>query len=114
MLGRHCCTGFSLVLASGGYTLVVEGRPLSFQWFLLLWSTDSRHVGFSICSLGLWNTGSIVGVQGLSCPTTCGILPDQGLNPYLLHWQVNSFPLSYQESLKKGSILSAFLLLFHC
>ena len=27
-----------------------------------------------------------------------GIFPDQGLNPRLLHWQVDSLPLSHQES----------------
>ena len=36
--------------------------------------------------------------QGLSCFVACGILPDRGLNPCLLHWQVDSLPLSYRES----------------
>ena len=30
--------------------------------------------------------------DGLSCSTACGIFPDQGLNPCLLHWQVDSLP----------------------
>ena len=89
----------------------MEGRPLSFQWFLLLWSTGSRHAGFSSCSSGLWSTGSIVGVQGLSCPAADGILPGQGSNPPLLHWQVDSFPLSHQEASRREA-LSASLLLF--
>ena len=50
-------------------------------------------------------------MQGLSCPAAYGILPDQGSNPFLLHWQVDFLPLSYQESLKKGRLLRAFLLL---
>ena len=50
-------------------------------------------------------------MQGLSCPSAYGILPDQGSNPFLLHWQVDFLPLSYQESLKKGRLLRAFLLL---
>ena len=29
------------------------------------------------------------------------IFPTQGLNPHLLHWQVDSLPLSHQESLSK-------------
>ena len=29
------------------------------------------------------------------------IFPIQGLNPHLLHWQVDSLPLSYQESLSR-------------
>ena len=35
-------------------------------------------------------------MQGLSCSTACGIFPDQGSNPGLLHWQVGSSPLSQQ------------------
>ena len=37
-------------------------------------------------------------VYGLSCPAACGIFPDQGLNPCLLHWQGDSLPLSLQRS----------------
>ena len=29
---------------------------------------------------------------------TCGIFPDQGLNPCLLHWLAGSLPLSHQRS----------------
>ena len=31
-----------------------------------------------------------------SCSVACGILPYQGLNLCLLHWQSDSLPLSYQ------------------
>ena len=31
-------------------------------------------------------------------PLACGIFPDQGLNPCLLHWQADSLPLSHQGS----------------
>ena len=34
-----------------------------------------------------------------SCSIARGIFPDQGLNLCLLHWQVDSLPLSHQESL---------------
>ena len=34
----------------------------------------------------------------LSCSVEHGFLPDQGLNPCLLHWQVDSLPLNHQES----------------
>ena len=36
--------------------------------------------------------------RGLSCSAIRGIFPDQGSNPCLLHWQVDSPPLSYQGS----------------
>ena len=31
----------------------------------------------------------------LSCSTACGVFPDQGLNPWPLHWQVDSLSLSH-------------------
>ena len=46
---------------------------------------------------GLQSIGSVVVVRGLNC-FACGILQDQGLNPCLLHWQVDSLPLSHQGS----------------
>ena len=45
----------------------------------------------------LWSTGSAV-VHGLRCSMACGIFPDQGLNPCLLHWQADSLPLSHWGS----------------
>ena len=35
----------------------------------------------------------------LSCIVARGIFPDQGLNLCLLHWQMDSLPLSHQGSL---------------
>ena len=43
------------------------------------------HVGF----LYLWCKGFSSVVHGLSCPTACGIFPDQGSNPCPLHWQAD-------------------------
>ena len=47
---------------------------------------------------GLQSTGSVVVVHGLGFSVACGILPDQGLNLRLLHWQVDSLPPSHQGS----------------
>ena len=71
----------------------------------------SRCSGFSCCETqapGCWglssfgsqaaSTGSVVVVPELSCSEAHGIFPDQRLNPYLLHWQVDSLPLSHQGS----------------
>ena len=33
-----------------------------------------------------------------NCPEACGIFPDQGWNPCLLHWQADSLSLYYQGS----------------
>ena len=47
--------------------------------------------------------GSVVVVQGLSCPSACGLLTYQGSNPWPLHWQVDSQPLDHQvQILRKG------------
>ena len=70
--------------------------------------------GFSCCkawALGRWGFSSFgmrlpgSGAQtqslwcmGLSCSVACGIFPDQGWNPCLLHWQVDYLPLSHQGS----------------
>jgi len=42
--------------------------------------------------------GSIVEGHGPGCSVASGIIPDQGLNPCLLHWQVDSLPPSHQGS----------------
>ena len=39
--------------------------------------------------------------KGLSCSAACGIFPDQGSNPCLLHCQVDSLSLSHQGSPEK-------------
>ena len=52
----------------------------------------------SSCSSRLRSTGSEVVAHGLSCSPACGIFLDQGLNPHLLHWQVDSLLLSHLGS----------------
>ena len=70
---------------------------LSLSRPLLLRSTGSRHAG------------SVVVAHGPSRSAACGILPDQGSNPYPLHWQADSQPLRHQGSplyvFKSGSNL---------
>ena len=86
----------SLVAVSRSYSsLWCAG--VSLRWLLLLQSMGSRHAGFSSCgavsvvvACGLQSTGSVVVAHGFSCSAACGILPDQGLNPCPLHWQVDS------------------------
>ena len=76
LLGLRCC-GFSLVAASGGYSLVVVGG--------LLIAVPSFVVEHRF--QGVWAS---VAACGLSCPVACGILLDQGPNPCPLHWQADS------------------------
>ena len=73
----------SLVAVSGAYiSLQCVGFLL---WWLLLWSTGSRH------------TGSVVEVLGLSCSATCEISPDQRspciAGRILNHWTTREGPI---------------------
>ena len=56
----------------------------------VLGSRASVVVAYRLSSCGIW----------ASCSMTCGIFPDQGLNPCLLHWQEDSYPLYHQSSSK--------------
>ena len=70
----------------------------------LLSSCDAQA---SHCGGLLLSTGWTVVVHKLSCSVACRILLDQGLNLYLLHWQMDCLPLSHQESESESpSVLS--------
>ena len=79
------CSGFSLVLARGGYSLL-KCLGFSLWWLPLLQSTGSRAQ--------IWQ----VVAHRLSCSVACGILLDQGLNPCPQDWQADSQPLDHQPS----------------
>ena len=64
---------FSLVAASGSYSLVM------------------------VCCLLIFVV-SLVGKHSLSCSEACGIFLDQGFNPCLLHWPLYSLLLSHHRS----------------
>ena len=69
------------------------------QRLLLLRSTGSSVRGFSRASSQAPECKlNSCGAYRLSCSTPCGILPDQGWNLCLLHWQVDFLPLSHQGS----------------
>ena len=77
--------GLSLAVASGGHSSS-RCAGLSLSRSLLFRSTGSRRAG------------SVVAAHGPSCSAACGIFPDQGSNPCLLHWQADSQPLCHQGS----------------
>ena len=96
MLG--CREGFSLVVESGGYSLAVMHKLLTALTSLLAaHRLQSTHASVVVAP-GFWSTGSVVVAHGHSCPTASGILPDQGSNLCLLHWQADSSPLNYRET----------------
>ena len=58
----------------------------------------SHYRGLSLRSTGSRRAGSVIVAHGPSCSAACGIFPDQGSNPYPLHWQADSQPLRHQGS----------------
>ena len=85
MLGLHCCTWAFSFLESGSYSSYTA------------WAS---HCG-CFSSWGAWapgHVGSVLVAHRLSSSTACGSFLDQGWNPYPLHWQSDSSPLSYQGS----------------
>ena len=109
VLGLHCWAGFSLMVASGGYS-PLQCMGFWLWWLLLLQDTGSRArrlqplwpVGSIVAAPRLQSAGPVVVAPGLRYSEACGAFLDQGLN--LLHWQVNSSLLSHQ-----GSRVSLFL-----
>ena len=103
VLGLHCCAVFSLVSASGGSSLVVVCGLLVTVASLVVehWLQDEQ-----LQFLGSLQRLQVV-TTWLSCSTVCGIFLDQGLNPCLLHWQVDSLPLSHQ-----GNAMYLFLMTY--
>ena len=80
MLGLGCCTGFPLVVTSRGYSLVAVYGFLTVVASLAMEQWALGCVGFVAEAPGLWSTGSVVVVHGLSSSKACGIFLDQGSN----------------------------------
>ena len=86
VLGLCCCLSFSLDVVPG---LLVSVASLAAEHGL-------QHTGSVVAAPKLQSAGSVVVAHGLSCSTACGIFPDEGSNPWLLHWQADSSPLGHQ------------------
>ena len=100
MLGLCCCMGFFPPAAESGGCSLVAVAGSSLQWLLLLlrlqgtWAT--LFVAWGLSSSGFWAPGGLW-YTGLVAPQHVDPL-DQGLKPCLLHWLVDSVPLSQQGS----------------
>ena len=83
--------------------LEYQSREIFFFPFFLFLAVLSLHCctwAFSSCSerglLSSWGAWALIAVASLvaehrlSCPVACGIFLDQGSNPCLPHWQVDS------------------------
>ena len=75
-----------LQLQQAGATFQLQCASFLLWCLLSLWTMDSRTCRLQ--QMQLWGSASVA----------CGIFADQGLNPCLLHWQVDSLSLSHQES----------------
>ena len=81
-----------------GVTLWLSRSDSSSRRLLLFQRTGSRVHGLSSFGSRLQSAGSAVSPHGFSCSAARGIFPDGGSNWYLLHWPVDSSPLSHQGS----------------
>ena len=82
------CRGFATLQRTG----------CSLWWSLRLLSTGRGARGLEAEVPALWGAGSAAVAHGVCCSTARGIFLDQGSNPCLLHWQVDSSPLSHHGS----------------
>ena len=84
-LGLHCCMqAFSSCGEQGLLFVVVHGI------LIVIASTVAEHRLKGAWLQQRWRTAPVVVVHGLSCPSACGIFPDQGFNLCPQHWQVDS------------------------
>ena len=97
VLGLHCCAQAFSSYGKWDYPLAVC-KGFSSWWLLLSQTTGSRCLGLMVAVPRLCSTGSIIVARGLCCSTARGIFLDQGSNPRLLHWQVDSLPLATKEA----------------
>ena len=103
VLGLRRCMGF--LSSCGAWAAYCSGFSCRGAWVV-------GRVGLVVvCELQvvipmLESTGSIVVACGVICSAACGVFPDQGSNPFLLQWQVDSLPLSHQGS-PVGSLIRA-------
>ena len=81
----HCCAQAFTSYEERGL-LLFTAHGLLIACLLLLQSTGCRRTDFSSCGV----RASEFVAHGLCCSEACGIFPDQGPNPYPLHWQTDS------------------------
>ena len=79
-----------------GAALQLQCMGFSLQW-LLQWEQNLQGMwAFIVAAPGVQSVHSIVVTLELGCSVECRIFLNQGSSPCLLHWQVDSLPLSHQ------------------
>ena len=89
VLGLHWYVNFSVVAVSRNYSVVAVLELLLAKESLVMEFGLQGARASVVAAPGLYSTGSVVVIHRLNCSMACGIFPGQGLNPCLLHWQVN-------------------------
>ena len=95
-LGLRCCARAFSICGERGLlfvavcVLLIAVAPLVQHRLQARGLQQLWHAGSVVVDLGLQSAGSVVVAHGLSCSAACGIFPDQGSNPCLLCWQVDS------------------------
>ena len=89
VLGLHCWAwGFPFIAV---YGLLIEVVSLVMEHRLKgIWASVVQLLGSVVAIPGPQSIGLTVVGHRLSCSEACGIFPDQGWNPCLVHWQVDS------------------------
>ena len=85
-----------VVIAVCRLSLLVVSRRYSSFWGAASLCCWAQALGTQPSVIAAGRLGSH-GVQ-FSCSKGCEIFPDQRLNPYSLHWQMDSYPLYHQGS----------------
>ena len=98
MLGLHFWSGFSSSFCQWGLLSSSGGQASHRSGFACYGTPALRSQGFGSCSSWAREHQLNSLAQGFSCSTASGIFLDQGPNPWPLHWQADSLPLSYQGS----------------
>ena len=88
------CVQWGLLSSCGVQTSHCDGSSVAKRGLQDTRASVAVARGSGVVTPWFLSTGSMVVAHGLSCSMACGISPDQGLNPCLLHWQADSPLLS--------------------
>ena len=95
--------GFSLVVANRGYSLaVMHGRLITVASLVAEHGLYGMQASVTTSCMSCKATGSVVVAHELSCPSVCGIFPNQGSNPYPLHWLADKSATGSPEKSPSG------------
>ena len=90
VLGLHCCSWAFPTWGKLGLHSSCDAWASHFNGFACCRAWALALKGSIVAAHGLQSADSVAVMHSLSCRGSCGFFPDQGLNPYPLHWQADS------------------------